>query len=151
MGAEGCSGICEKIIMLRMNMPKLADLVYKYIDARGIKCLYILAPGGAEDFVYALNQTPLVLYNQNTIRNHMPVLSKDLKLFLDDPGYKLSLLEQEIAIRSKLFIKCRWSTWSDFVLYTRDSQQKETVDFTDIPGVPVELINIPRLIKRRRK
>ncbi|XP_077863061.1 uncharacterized protein LOC144345864 [Saccoglossus kowalevskii] len=76
MGAEGCSGKCEKIIMLRMNMPKLADLVYKYINARGIKCLYILAPGGAEDFVYALNQTALVLYNQNTIRNHMPVLSQ---------------------------------------------------------------------------
>ncbi|XP_077863065.1 uncharacterized protein LOC144345867 [Saccoglossus kowalevskii] len=150
MGAEGCPGECEPVKLLNKHLPELASLVYKYINARGIKCLYIAAPGSAQNFVDELKKTPLTVYNQNVLKNDMPALSKDLKVFIEDSGYKLSLLEQEIAISSKLFIKCRWSTWSDLVLYARDAQRKETIDFTDIPGLPAELLNRARLIKRKK-
>ncbi|XP_006815163.1 uncharacterized protein LOC102800588 [Saccoglossus kowalevskii] len=150
MGTAGCRhGECEKMELLYKNIPTLVECIDKFVRSNNIQCIYVSTKRGENPLISGLNSTSLTVYSQQSILQ-IPTLANDLNIFVNDP-YKFSLLEQEICIRSKLFIKNRWSTWSDFVLFARDSQKKETVDFTDIKGIPRTLLVIKSLVRKRRR
>ncbi|XP_006825251.1 uncharacterized protein LOC102805411 [Saccoglossus kowalevskii] len=85
----------------------------------GFPCIYIAYPPYSETIIDVFNKAKVP--GIRTIHDMINSGDPDVQRYKDDQ-YVMSLLEQEICIRAKVFIQRRESNWSEIVKYARDIQ-----------------------------
>ncbi|XP_006822180.1 uncharacterized protein LOC102809347 [Saccoglossus kowalevskii] len=106
--------------------------IQQTMDRYRVKCIYVARPPGSWNLVKHLRGfTSKVYTSSEIVRNAGNELS-----FLWDDNYFLSLVEQELAYRSSLFIGSSGSSWTCFVKRERQLRDAPTVSLSEILGFP---------------
>ncbi|XP_077867348.1 uncharacterized protein LOC144356520 [Saccoglossus kowalevskii] len=140
------SNTCVSYLLLNKRRDKIVNVTYDFVISQDIQCMYISAPPSQTKMVDLFRNTGLRIIDSNSLHN-TSTYGKDIRVFVEDP-YKMSLLEQEISVNAAIFIKNRWSNWSEFVEYTRTAQNKKTHTYEDIPGTPYDVLSGYRIVKK---
>ncbi|XP_006815302.2 uncharacterized protein LOC102806520 [Saccoglossus kowalevskii] len=115
-------------------MSTVAMAISDFISSHNIKCLYVAHPRFEQEIIKSLKDIVPHLYTVNDVM----ALSSDLHKYKDD-NYVISLVEQEIAEKAEIFIRWSKSFWSDMVQNKRDLNNKTTVVYNELPGIPRQL------------
>ncbi|XP_006812760.2 uncharacterized protein LOC100370596 [Saccoglossus kowalevskii] len=109
------------------------------MKTRNLSCIYVALPPYAADYedIFQQKLPNVITMKQLTDNTTIPELAK-----ISDDNYKLSLLEQELCIRSTVFVSWVYSYWSQMVIYQRELQKAESFNIKDFPHWDVEGLNL---------
>ncbi|XP_070543870.1 uncharacterized protein [Ptychodera flava] len=139
---EECTESVKKnLAILSEHVDTIIGLVWETLYKHNISCLYVCTPPYEQKMVDTLKKSKYV----HTIHDALQ-LSDELAKHKED-NYIISLVEQEMAEKTPLFISCGGSQWSRFVGYARNENKLKTIPLRQIPGIPKYLLSIRYLIK----
>ncbi|XP_070545336.1 uncharacterized protein [Ptychodera flava] len=139
---EACTESLKKsLALLSKQVDVIISLVWDTLHKHNISCLYVCTAPYEQKMVNHLKRSEHVHTLEDSFK-----ISKKLSKYRDD-NYVISLVEQEIAERTPLFISSGGSQWSRFVGYARERNHLKTIPLREIPGIPKHLLPIPYLIK----
>ncbi|XP_070548386.1 uncharacterized protein [Ptychodera flava] len=129
--------LCNDIAPMLTQITKtiMVDEISSIARENSLDCLYIARPSYSSDIeVYMKRKFNKVFTADDVLSIRDPRI-----FFLKDDNYRLSLVEQEICARSKVFGATWLSSWSKFVADERLASEKETIYFYKFPGLTEEI------------
>ncbi|XP_070564620.1 uncharacterized protein [Ptychodera flava] len=106
-----------------------ADDLKKYTAKNNLSCTYVAFPPFAKRMITILAhaKVPNVVTRENITTSEYP----EIERFKED-NYMMALIEQQICIRSKIFIAAMFSSWSGLVVRAREAMGAPTEKLPDI-------------------
>ncbi|XP_070548605.1 uncharacterized protein [Ptychodera flava] len=107
----------------------MVDSLVEYMHSSNYQCVYIAYPPYEQEFVNKLKDKSLGIFSLRDI------MSSEISRYKDD-NYVLSIIEQEIAVRAKLFIGWRESSWTRIVYNIRYPLNRPNLPLPRVPNMP---------------
>ncbi|XP_077987105.1 uncharacterized protein LOC144441409 [Glandiceps talaboti] len=136
-----CNDFSQSLEILLSAATAIVNDITKLLSVHNLTCLYMAKPMYQQEMETLIKKTKLDVYSLSDLLEISPEIKK-----YEEDNYILSLVEQEIAERAKLFISSRSSNWSYYVEYTRNLRKKKTVGLQEFPSVPKELLALHTVI-----
>ncbi|XP_070545337.1 uncharacterized protein [Ptychodera flava] len=137
---ECTEDVKEGLAYLSEEVDTIIDLVWQALQEHNMSCLYVCTAPYEQKMVDHLKKSKFVHTLEDALR-----ISDELMTYKDD-NYVLSLVEQEIAERTPLFISSIGSQWSRFVNFARNRNKKATIQLIRMPGIPSHLLSYRYLL-----
>ncbi|XP_070557879.1 uncharacterized protein [Ptychodera flava] len=127
------SSECKLFRQLNETGEFIAMQIRKTMEEANLHCVYIARPPGSWDLVSHLEKATVNVFTANDVLSQVGRGSGALY----EDNYILSLVEQELAARSELFIGSSGSSWTCFVRRERQlTPEKKSVFISETLGFP---------------
>ncbi|XP_006812605.2 uncharacterized protein LOC102804952 [Saccoglossus kowalevskii] len=142
---EGCRNNkthCDPLMVAGMERAAmdLTEDLCTLMSRRNVSAMYVALPIYAKKYKQIFQKKITNVFSAEDIIA-LPSISP-----LKDDNYVISLLEQELSIRAKLFISWVRSSWSHMVVLQREVHSKETINISTLPGWDTNKL---KLVKRK--
>ncbi|XP_002732373.2 uncharacterized protein LOC100372659 [Saccoglossus kowalevskii] len=134
-GGSICNGNRTCLLALQSAMNKsaqdIAEDLLVIMRKRNVTCLYVALPSYAMEAIHYFKKKIPEVYSSEDLTNSakFPTIAA-----LRHDNYVISLLEQELCIRSRFFVEWTYSYWSHMVGFQRRLRKEETINIRNLPA-----------------